>query len=58
MIKSLPVLKKGLFAGIVLIHLQKLFGNADHQILIKNMKCPGYLKNVIGLNPILLNEHI
>ena len=39
--------KKGLFTGMILIDLQKVFDTIDHQILLKKMKYLGFSKNKI-----------
>ena len=48
LIKLLPDLKKGLFTGMVLIDLQKVFDTTDHQILLKKVKYLGFSKNTIA----------
>ena len=40
--------EKGLFTGMILIDLQKVFDTIDHQILIKKMKYLGFSKNVLA----------
>ena len=39
--------EKGLFTGMVLIDLQKVFDTIDHQTLLKKMKYLGFSKNTI-----------
>ena len=39
--------EKDLFAGMVLIDLQKVFDTTDYQILLKKMKHLGFTKNTI-----------
>ena len=39
--------EKGLFTGMILIDLQKVFDTIDHQILLKKMKYLGFSKNAI-----------
>ena len=48
--------EKGLFTGLVLINLQKVFDTIHHQILLKKMKYLGFSKNnyMAGLSPISL----
>ena len=38
---------KGLFTGMILIDLQKVFDTIDHQILLKKMKYLGFSKNTV-----------
>ena len=40
--------EKGIFAGMILIDLQKAFDTIDHQILIRKMKYLDISKNVIA----------
>ena len=40
--------EKGIFAGMILINLQKAFDTIDHQILIRKMKYLDISKNVIA----------
>ena len=48
--------EKGLFTGLVLINLQKVFDTIHHQILLKKVKYLGFSKNnyMAGLSPISL----
>ena len=48
--------EKGLFTGMMLIDLQKVFDTIDHQIFIKEMKYLGFSKNVIAWFKLYLSE--
>ena len=48
--------EKGLFIGMIMINLQKVFDSTDHQILIKKMKYLGLSKNVIAWFKSYLSE--
>ena len=39
--------EKGLFTGMILIDLQKVFDTIDHQMLLKKMKYLGFPKNTV-----------
>ena len=47
--------EKSLFTGMILIDLQKAFGNINLQILIKKMKYLGFSKKVIAWFKLYLN---
>ena len=48
--------ERGLFTGMILTNLQKVFGTIDHEILLKKMKYLGFSKNTIAWFKSYLSE--